>query len=159
MATEKTMTKISKVELSGIDVPTPKKALDVQAVTDTAGILEATPTVTWKAGEKDATGNADYNTAYTASVTLGIEDTYIWGTDVTATVNGQKAIVTKNADGTITVSYSFPAIKDKLISITAPQPVTVANGTSYANMKLPTTVAIVTEGSTVTTANVTNYWN
>jgi len=157
MATEKTMTKISKVELSGIDIPTPKKALDTEAVTNTAGISDATPSVTWKAGDKVATGNADYNTAYTASVTLGIEDTYIWGTDITATVNGQTASVTKNGDNTITVSYAFPAVKDKLISITAPESVTVANGTAYADMKLPTTVAIVTEGSTVTTANVA--WN
>ncbi len=157
MATEKTMTKISSVELSGIDIPTPKKALDAEAVTDTAGVSDATPSVTWKAGDKVATGNADYNTAYTASVTLGIEDTYIWGTDITATVNGQTASVTKNGDNTITVSYAFPAVKDKLISITAPQPITVANGTAYADMKLPTTVAIVTEGSTVTTANVA--WN
>lgn len=157
MATEKTMTKISKVELSGIDIPTPKKALDTEAVTDTAGISDATPAVTWKAGDKVATGNADYNTAYTASVTLGIEDTYIWGTDITATVNGQTASITKNGDNTITVSYVFPAVKDKLISITAPESVTVVNGTAYADMKLPTTVAIVTEGSTVTTANVA--WN
>ena len=155
VATAKTV--ISKVELSGIDSPMPKKALDAEAVTDTVGISDVTPAVTWKAGEKDATGNAEYNTVYTANVMLAVEDTYIWGTDVTATVNGQAASVTKNADNTITVSYAFPAVKDKLISITAPQSVTVANGTAYADMKLPATVAIVTEGSTVTSANVT--WN
>lgn len=157
MATEKTMSEVSKVELSGIDSPTPKKALDAEAVTDTAGISDVTPAVTWKAGEKDVTGNAEYNIAYTASITLGVEDTYVWGEDVTATVNGQAASVTKNADNTITVSCAFPAVKDKLISITAPQAVTVANGTAYADMKLPTTVAIVTEGNTATSANVT--WN
>ena len=157
MATEKTIPEVSKIELSGIDSPTPKKALDAEAMTNTVGISDATPTVTWKAGEKEATGNAEYNTVYTANVTLAVEDTYIWGTDVTATVNGQTASVTKNADNTITVSYEFPAVKDKLISITAPQSVTVANGTAYADMKLPATVAIVTEGSTVTSAKVT--WN
>jgi len=148
---------IKSVELTDIAAPAPKMALDMEAMTDTVGILDATPAITWKSGEKDAAGNADYNTAYTASVTLGTADTYFWGEDLTATVNGQNAIVTENADGTITVSYTFAAIKDKLISITPPQSVSVANGTPYADMNLPTTVAVVTEGGTVTTANVT--WN
>ena len=45
--------------------------------------------------------------------------------------------------------------KDKLTSITAPQAITVANGTAYDAMNLPATVSIVTEGNTVSSAPVT----
>ena len=45
--------------------------------------------------------------------------------------------------------------KDKLTSITAQSPITVANGTAYKDMNLPTQVNIVTEGNTVDKANVT----
>ena len=47
--------------------------------------------------------------------------------------------------------------KDKLTSITAPQAITVANGTAYDAMNLPATVNIVTEGNTESSAPVT--WN
>ena len=53
------------------------------------------------------------------------------------------------------MSYEFPATDmAKLISITAPSGITVANGTTYAAMGLPANVAIVTEGNTETTATV-----
>lgn len=45
--------------------------------------------------------------------------------------------------------------KDKLTSITAPQAITVANGTAYDAMNLPATVNIVTEGNTASSAQVT----
>lgn len=47
--------------------------------------------------------------------------------------------------------------KDRLISITTPQAITVANGTAYSDMNLPEQVNIVTEGNTVSSASVT--WN
>lgn len=72
------------------------------------------------------------------------------------TINGHSARVTKNEDGTLTAIYEFPATaKDKLTSITAPGTVTVANGTAYKDMNLPTQVNIVTEGNTVDKAAVT----
>ena len=72
------------------------------------------------------------------------------------TINGNNASVKKNEDGTLTVIYTFPATeKDKLTSITAPGTVTVANGTAYQDMNLPTQVNIVTEGNTVDKADVT----
>lgn len=56
------------------------------------------------------------------------------------------------------VIYAVNAtVMDKLTSITAPQTITVVNGTAYGDMGLPTTVTIVTEGNTVTTADVE--WN
>lgn len=73
-------------------------------------------------------------------------------------MNGAAASVTKNQNGTLTVTYTFPATaKDKLTSITAPDPITVANGTAYDEMNLPATVAIVTEGGTAASASVS--WN
>ena len=48
-----------------------------------------------------------------------------------------------------------PEAKDKLISITAPGSIAVANGTAYADMQLPTYVNIVTEKGTADQAVVT----
>ena len=98
-----------------------------------------------------------YNTSYTASITLTADTDYEFTDSTTATVLGNSATsVTKNADGTLTVTYAFPATaKDKLTSITAPQAITVANGTAYDAMNLPATVNIVTEGNTASSAQVT----
>ena len=98
-----------------------------------------------------------YNTSYTASITLIADTDYEFTDSTTATINGNTATsVNKNADGTLTVTYAFPATaKDKLTSITAPQPITVANGTAYDAMNLPATVNIVTEGNTESSAQVT----
>lgn len=60
-------------------------------------------------------------------------------------------------DGKITMETPFFSSKDKLISITAPASITVANGTAYKDMNLPAQVGIVTEGGTVNKADVS--WN
>ena len=64
-----------------------------------------------------------------------------------------------NEDGTLTVTGDFESSRDKLLSITAPAPITVANGTAYDEIisKLPKQVNIQTEGNSTTPANVT--WN
>ena len=151
-----TYTVISQLDLS-IDVPVAGSSLDTQAETSQTGLVTSSPAVTWKKGSEDATGNADYYAAYTAYTTLEASDTAFFASDPTIKVNGNAATIVINADGTRTVSFVFPETKDKLISITQPQPITVANKTAYADMNLPTTVAIVTEGNTVTSADVT--WN
>lgn len=54
------------------------------------------------------------------------------------------------------VVYAVEATdKDKLVSITAPNSIAVANGTAYDAMNLPSEVKIVTEGHTITSAPVT----
>ena len=68
-------------------------------------------------------------------------------------VNGRSVPI----DGRITVETPFSSSKDKLISITAPASITVANGTAYDAMNLPAQVGIVTEGDTVNKADVS--WN
>ncbi|MCI7242841.1 MAG: InlB B-repeat-containing protein [Lachnobacterium sp.] len=144
--------KIDTVEIRGIDAPAAGRELETTAVCNTEGISTKTPIVRWT---PDVT-IAGYNSSYTASVTISASEKFVFADNVTATVNGKTATgVTKNQDGTITVTYTFDATeKDKLISITAPQAITVANGTRYENMKLPKTVQIVTEGKTVTVADV-----
>ena len=154
-ATVAAISDISSVGITGIDNPSPNTALDLNASCATPGVSSTTPSVTWT--PEDST--AGYNTRYTASVTLTPAPFYQFTDSTTANVNGNVAAsVTKNQNGTLTVTYQFPATaKDKLNSITAPQAITVANGTAYENMKLPATVNIVTEGSTETSALVT--WN
>lgn len=127
--------------------------MDRTAVCETEGIDTEEPVVSWTPADE----KAGYNTDYTASITLNLESGFLFGDTVTATVNGKTATsVTENADGGITVTYAFPKTeKDKLLSITAPQPVTAENGTAYDDMNLPTQVNVVTEGKTLTTADVT----
>lgn len=145
-------TNISSVEITGIETPVSNTALDTSAVCATQGVSTTAPAVTWT---PNAT-NAGYNTSYTASVTLAASANYKFTDSVIVTINGNNASVTKNEDGTLTVIYTFPATeKDKLTSITAPGTVTVANGTAYKDMNLPTQVNIVTEGNTVDKAAVT----
>ena len=159
MARQDTAPPIDTVNVTGIIAPSAGSAFDTEAACATTGVSTTTPTVTWIQGGESVTGNAGYNTTYTASVTLTAADGYEFASGVTATVNGQNATsVTKNADGTVTVEYTFPeTTKVKLTGIITPTGITVANGTAYAAMGLPTNVAIVTEGNTETTAAVT--WN
>mgnify|MGYP000822937491 FL=1 len=126
-----------------------------QASCTTTGVSSTTPQITWTPSDS----TAGYNTSYTASITLTAATGYEFTDSTTATVLGNNATsITKNTDGTLTVTYDFPATaKDKLISITAPQAITVANGTAYDAMNLPATVNIVTEGNTESSAPVT--WN
>ena len=152
-ATEAATNNITSVAITDIDTPAANTALDTSASCTTTGVSSTTPQITWTPNDT----TAGYNTSYTASITLTADTDYEFTDSTTATVLGNSATsVTKNADGTLTVTYDFPATaKDKLISITTPQPITVANGTAYDAMNLPATVNIVTEGNTVSSAQVT----
>lgn len=150
--TDVVKTNISSVEITDIDTPVSNTALDTSAVCATQGVSTTAPAVTWTPNDI----NAGYNTIYTASVTLAASANYEFTDSVIVTINGNNANVTKNEDGTLTAIYEFPATaKDKLTSITVPGTVTVANGTAYKDMNLPTQVNIVTEGNTVDKADVT----
>lgn len=48
--------------------------------------------------------------AYTATVTLTATDGYTFANNAVFTINGYKATVTKNTDGSVTLSYTFPAL-------------------------------------------------
>ena len=146
---------ITSVAITDIDIPVSNTALDTEASCTTEGVKSTTPQITWTPSDT----TAGYNKSYTASVTLTADTGYEFTDSTTATVLGNNATsITKNTDGTLTVTYDFPATaKDKLISITAPQSITVANGTAYSAMNLPATLSIVTEGNTETSAPVE--WN
>ncbi len=152
-ATEAATNNITSVAITDIDTPAANTALDTSAACATTGVSSTTPQITWTPNDT----TAGYNTSYTASITLTADTDYEFTDSTTATVLGNSATsVTKNADGTLTVTYAFPATaKDKLTSITAPQAITVANGTAYDAMNLPATVNIVTEGNTASSAQVT----
>ena len=154
-ATETVVSEISSVAITDIATPVSNTALDAEASCVTEGVSSTTPQITWTPSDS----TAGYNTSYTASITLTAATGYEFTDSTTATVLGNNATsITKNTDGTLTVTYDFPATaKDKLISITAPQAITVANETAYDAMNLPATVNIVTEGNTESSAPVT--WN
>lgn len=146
---------IASVAIADFNPPEANTALAVSASCTTTGVSSTKPQITWTPNDS----TAGYNTSYTASITLIADTGYEFRDDVVATVLDNMATnVTKNVDGTLTVTYLFSATaKDKLISITAPQSITVANGTVFPDMNLPEQVKIVTEGNTVTCAPVT--WN
>ena len=152
-ATETASSDITSVAITDIDIPAANTALDTSASCTTTGVNNTTPQITWT----PSATTAGYNTSYTASIILTAAAGYEFTDFTTATINGNTATsVNKNADGTLTVTYVFPATaKDKLTSITAPQAITVANGTTYSAMNLPEQVNIVTEGNTVSSASVT----
>ena len=154
-ATETVDSDISSVSITGIDTPTANTTLDTSAACATTGVSSTTPQITWTPSDT----TAGYNTSHTASITLTADTGYKFVDSTTATINGNTATsVNKNTDGTLTVTYAFPATaKDKLTSITAPQAITLANGTAYSVMNLPDQVNIVTEGNTESSAPVT--WN
>ena len=150
--TDVVKTNISSVEITDIDTPVSHTELDTSAVCATQGVSTTAPAVTWTPNDT----TAGYNTTYTASVTLEASANYEFTDSVIVTINGNSASVTKNEDGTLTAIYTFPVTtKDKLTSITAPGAITVANGTAFKDMNLPTQVNIVTEGNTVDKADVT----
>ncbi len=98
-----------------IDAPVANTALDTTAKTSSEGLSTTEYEVVWTAGGETVTGNAKYNTTYTASVTLKPDSTSVFAGDVTVTANGVTASLTKNADGSITVSYTFPATGNPVI--------------------------------------------
>ena len=152
-ATEATRSSISSVAITDIETPVANTTLDTSASCVTTGVSSTTPQITWT----PSATTAGYNTSYTASIILTAAAGCEFTDSTTATINGNTATsVNKNTDGTLTVTYAFPATaKDKLVSITSPQAITVANGTAYDAMNLPATVNIVTEGNTESSAQVT----
>ena len=151
---------ISSVEISGITAPVVGQTPSPSAICSDLGVGTVS-NVTWtKSDESTFTGSYEFNTTYKASVTLTPASEYAFNTGIATSdvsVNGSTATsVTKNGNGTLTVTYTFPkTAKAKLQSIATPNAVTgVANGTTLASIILPTTVTIVTEDTSVASANV-----
>lgn len=104
-----------------------------------------------------ADAKADYYPAkYTVHITFTPAKGYMFSDSTKIQINGLMC-GSNLVDGKITAERYFYSSWDKLISITAPDPITADNGTSYADMNLPAQVGIVTEGDTVNKADVS--WN
>ena len=146
---------IETVEAS-INTPKGGQALSTDITCTTDGVESATLSWTDTVNRPvDAIANY-YPWTYKAHITVTPKPGYVFTSDTQITVNGTvlEDEKTVNADGTITVTGAFGSSRDKLISITAPQSIHVANGTDYASMNLPTEVNIVTEEGAATTAAV-----
>lgn len=142
-----------------IDAPAAKTALDTTASTSTEGLSATEYAVTWTADGETVTGDAEYNTTYTASVTLEANSTSVFASDVTATVNGGvRASITENADGTITISYTFPVTEMGTISHEASGFYTTYDGIAHGitvNVSDPAdaTISYSTDGTEYTETN------
>ena len=146
---------IDTVEAS-INTPKGGQPLSTDITCTTDGVESATLSWTDTVNQPvDAIANY-YPWTYKAHITVTPKPGYAFTTDTQITVNGTvlEDEKTVNADGTITVTGAFQSSRDKLISITAPQSIRVANGTAYASMNLPTEVNIETEEGAATTAAV-----
>lgn len=97
-----------------------------------------------------------YPACYTAHITFTPAGGYKFSNSTEIQINDVNG-TSVPIDGKITVETPFFSSKDKLISITAPASITVANGTAYKDMNLPAQVGIVTGGGTVNKADVS--WN
>ncbi len=97
-----------------------------------------------------------YPACYTAHITFTPAGGYKFSNSTEIQINNVKG-TSVPINGKITMETPFFSSKDKLISITAPASITVANGTAYKDMNLPAQVGIVTEGGTVDKAEVS--WN
>lgn len=116
---------VDAVDITGIDLPAGGDAFDMEAQCSTEGFASALP-VTYHTSDGSAVteNSANWNTEYTASVTLTEVFTenaaYVFAPSVSATVDGNPATVTQNDDGSITISVSFATSKQKIESVTAP---------------------------------------
>ena len=161
-ATEVDAIEITRVEVA-IDTPKGNMPFDNTADCNTTGV--ASVSVKWTDTDgNEQSGNANfYPWTYIANFTFTADDGYAFSSTPEVVINNGDIMleydgVTLNPDGTLSVkSFDVLSAKDKLTSITAPQTITVVNGTAYDDMGLPTIVTIVTEGNTVTTADVE--WN
>ena len=150
-----TGTFIDSVAITDIDTPVGGTALDTSAVSATAGLAKTDLTVAWTKDGEAAGETADYDTTYTAGITLTSAEKAAFVSGATATVNGNAATVTPNTDGTVTVTYDFTTEKRKLVSIAAPAVPENNRFTSeytaenvLASTELGTTVQVTLEGTT-----------
>lgn len=153
---------ITRVDVT-IDTPKGNMPFDTTAECDTVGVADVIVKWTNTNGDEQNGSAQFYPWSYIVNFTFTAEDGYAFSSTPEVVINNGDIMleydgVVLNPDGTLSVkSYDVLSAKDKLTSITAPQSITVANGTAYGDMGLPTTVTIVTEGNTVTTADVE--WN
>lgn len=155
-ATEDTTLATIDSIVAKIDEPEARETLSTSVITGE----NVTAEITWtdpNGLQVAADAKADYYPAkYTVHITFTPAKGYMFSDSTKIQINGLMC-GSNLVDGKITAERYFYSSWDKLISITAPDPITADNGTSYADMNLPAQVGIVTEGDTVNKADVS--WN
>ena len=161
---EKPATEINTVDIT-ISAPIPNDSFNTSATCSTTGVASAS-SITWTKADDTAVSEnekAQYGTEYYANITLTAADGYVF-TNTTAVKCNSKSYdgtaVTLNDDGTLTVKIPFTTAKAKLLGITKPQQnVNVGFGAAKTaeGLGLPETVAVETELSEVTSADIE--WN
>ena len=150
-----TLTTIDSI-IAKVDEPEGRETLSTSVITGE----NVTAEITWtdpNGLQVAADAKADYYPAkYTAHITFTPAKGYMFSDSTKIQINGLEC-ESNLVDDKITAERYFYSSWDKLISITAPDPITADNGTSYADMNLPTQVDIVTDGGTVDKADVS--WN
>lgn len=140
------------VSTIGADIATPRggEALSKQIRCNTEEVAEAK--IIW-----DTEIAGYYPDTCKAEITFTSADGYIFTENteivINSTVRNDGKVL--NSDGTLTVTVEFALSKDILLNIVEPDSITVANGTAYKDMNLPTQVTIETGGGSMDKANVT----
>ncbi|MCI7221079.1 MAG: hypothetical protein MR500_00430, partial [Erysipelotrichaceae bacterium] len=130
---------ISNVDIN-IDVPVDGENLDQTATTNTTGVT--VDSITWDPNDT----TAGYNKTYTVSIKLSAASGYEFANSVTPKLNGKElSPVSKNTDGTLTVTYQFTA-KDTIKEIENPT-ITVKNGTDISTIQFPDKVKVTGNSS------------
>ena len=80
------------------------------AAPDTAATVAGTAHCTASAVTWNPADTAFGEKTYTATVTLTADNGYTFASDAVFTINGHMATVTTNTDGSVTLSYAFPAL-------------------------------------------------
>lgn len=159
-ATEKAKVVIPSVAITDVDSIKPTFPLDEEAATETEGVTLSAVTYTVKDSEEAVTGDAKFNTTYVASITVTAKEGYKFDTAIAekdVTINEEAVTsLTKNEDGTITVTYETTTPKAALVKIITPDDITVEYGApkTAEGLGLPATVTIETEDAAVTSAKV-----
>ncbi len=147
---------IVNVEVPSIDTPIAELPLKTELEVSEKGVSERA-SVTWKQGETKATGNAEINAIYQATVTLTAKDGYAFIDTTGATLDGKTVDsknITLNEDGSLTIACGeYKAIARKITEVVAPTVPT--QFTSYytadnvlTSKELGTTSKVILQGST-----------
>ena len=151
-------TTINRVEAT-ISQPKGGKTLSTVIDCKTEGVAEAQLYWTDTTDNNVGTTANYYPWTYKAHLSFTPKPGYAFTDATEIAVNGwglgnEKSV---NEDGTLTVTGDFESSRDKLLSIIAPDPITVENGTAYDEIikKLPGQVNISTEDGAFTKLGVT----
>lgn len=104
---------IGEIAVTDIASPAAGETLDTEAAT--SGSNYTLGEVSWTGGDTTALPHKEY----TAEIVVTPDSNHIFGSALTATVNGEKASVIKNSDKTAAVTYTFEKTGHSLTKVEA----------------------------------------